>query len=230
MIESDSDTSDETPQEYVSVLERTAGELDPMTRPDQAQPEQEGHLPVKDKPTATEAPEAPEASEEATTGEEEAQLASAASTDPETAASASVARLNISPSPPASIPESPQPEQIATLSASAVLPSLPTDTAEVLERFSEQLKNSKVKCQLKFRPIGGATPGLKQSVYKIAETQQFSVVVKFLRKHLKVKNSQLFCYINSFAPGLDETVGSLHNRFAIRGELTISYCINQAFG
>ncbi|KAG5370056.1 Ubiquitin-like protein ATG12 [Yarrowia sp. C11] len=205
MIESDSDTSDEAPQEYVSASANIPAPFELATAQMEATPEP--HLTQQYEPEALH------------------------KDDP-------LAVPNDSPAAPTAtdsdtIDSTPPPVAPATLSASAVLPSLPSDTAAILETFSQQLQQSNVKCQLKFRPIGGATPTLKQSVYKIAETQQFGVVVKFLRKQLRIKNSQssqIFCYISSFAPGLDETVGSLYNRYAIRGELTISYCLNQAFG
>lgn len=205
MIESDSDTSDDAPQEYVSASANIPAQFELATAQMEATPEP---LPIQHQDTASLHEDEPLVDAE----------------DAPTATTA-VASDTIDATPPPVAP--------ATLSASAVLPSLPSDTAAILETFSQQLQQSNVKCQLKFRPIGGATPALKQSVYKIAETQQFGVVVKFLRKQLKIKNSQssqIFCYISSFAPGLDETVGSLYNRYAIRGELTISYCLNQAFG
>lgn len=203
MIESDSDSSEDAPQEYVSAsanipaqFEYSTALVDPTPAPFQTE---ELHTVTNE--------------EDPLAGKEDTSTPTANASD--------------------TIDSTPPPMAPATLSASAVLPSLPSDTAAILETFSQQLQQSNVKCQLKFRPIGGATPALKQSVYKIAETQQFGVVVKFLRKQLKIKNSQssqIFCYISSFAPGLDETVGSLYNRYAIRGELTISYCLNQAFG
>ncbi|KAG5362676.1 Ubiquitin-like protein ATG12 [Yarrowia sp. B02] len=205
MIESDSDSSDDAPQEYVSASANIPAQFELATAQMEATPEPHPTQHLDTEPLHEEDPLA---------------LAQETAAAPTTTASDT-------------IDATPPPMAPATLSASAVLPSLPSDTAAILETFSQQLQQSNVKCQLKFRPIGGATPALKQSVYKIAETQQFGVVVKFLRKQLKIKNSQssqIFCYISSFAPGLDETVGSLYNRYAIRGELTISYCLNQAFG
>lgn len=205
MIESDSDTSDDAPQEYVSASANIPAQFELATAHMKATPEPQ--------PTQQSDAEALHDDDPLTTTQDHPTGPSATASD--------------------TIDSTPQPMAPATLSASAVLPSLPSDTAALLETFSQQLQQSNVKCQLKFRPIGGATPSLKQYVYKIAETQQFGVVVKFLRKQLKIKNSQssqIFCYISSFAPGLDETVGSLYNRYAIRGELTISYCLNQAFG
>lgn len=63
-----------------------------------------------------------------------------------------------------------------------------------------------------FRPIGSA-PSLPSHLVKskITATQPFSAVVRFLRKRLKLKDSEgVFCYLHScFAPGLDEAVGGL---------------------
>ena len=79
---------------------------------------------------------------------------------------------------------------------------------------------------IRFQPIGSA-PHLKQRIFKISSSNNFSTVVNFLRKKLfdpKTKSEagegkaggngqgggSVFCYVNSvFAPGLDEGVGGL---------------------
>jgi ubiquitin-like protein ATG12 len=63
---------------------------------------------------------------------------------------------------------------------------------------------------VRFQALGSA-PILKQKVFKISASSRFSVVLKFLRKKVGVRDGDgLFCYVNSvFAPGLDEGVGNL---------------------
>lgn len=63
---------------------------------------------------------------------------------------------------------------------------------------------------IRFHPIGSA-PRLTQRVYKIAASQRFTSVIRFLRRKLGLRDTEsVFCYVNSvFAPGLDEGVGNL---------------------
>lgn len=115
------------------------------------------------------------------------------------------------PSPAASpIPDrrSPSPELPLTMTASAVLSSLPRDATSALAaagQFSQE------KILVRFKPVGAA-PSLGREVCKISAAQKFEAVVAYLRRVLKVKDTDsVFLYVNSaFAPSLDEIVGNLH--------------------
>lgn len=121
----------------------------------------------------------------------------------------------------------------ASLSASVVLSSLPTNATQVLERVIQHTttSSSSVKVTLRLRPIGSA-PSLEQSVFRISGNQKFAALIKFLRKQLRCPPSQsIFCYINnSFAPPMDEPLINLYESFAIDGHLLVSYCYTVAFG
>jgi hypothetical protein len=55
-------------------------------------------------------------------------------------------------------------------------------------------------------------PGLKKTRFKIKSNQPFGSVIDFLRKALKLKETDgLSCYIGNFAPAPDEGVGGLWN-------------------
>lgn len=115
------------------------------------------------------------------------------------------------PSPAASpIPDrrSPSPELPLTMTASAVLSNLPRDATSAIAsagQFSQE------KILVRFKPVGAA-PSLSREVCKISAAQKFEAVVAYLRRVLKVKDTDsVFLYVNSaFAPSLDEIVGNLH--------------------
>lgn len=115
------------------------------------------------------------------------------------------------PSPAASpIPDrrSPSPELPLTMTASAVLSNLPRDATSAIAsagQFSQE------KVLVRFKPVGAA-PSLSREVCKISAAQRFEAVVAYLRRVLKVKDTDsVFLYVNSaFAPSLDEIVGNLH--------------------
>jgi ubiquitin-like protein ATG12 len=82
------------------------------------------------------------------------------------------------------------------------------------------------KVKVHFMAVGSA-PMMKKTKFLIGANQQFSSVISFLRKMLKMGNeSSLFLYCNSaFAPGPDECVGDLRDCFNTRGELVINYSL-----
>lgn len=141
------------------------------------------------------------------------------------------------------IPEDAAQAPLFTLSASTVLSTLPTSATTILDHYSAPLLASPSspspsssapgpsKVTIRVRPIGAA-PSLKQSTYRIAGSQEFHVLVRFLRKQLKCRpHETLFCYVNqSFAPALDEPLANLHANFAVDGHLQVSYCYTVAFG
>ncbi|KAK9462631.1 ubiquitin-like autophagy protein Apg12-domain-containing protein [Lipomyces oligophaga] len=129
---------------------------------------------------------------------------------------------------PQSIPEESQTEQRVTLAASVILSNLPRDAAAALDKYANPPVQ---KVSIRFRPIGSA-PILTKPVARISGTQRFEAVVRFLRRQLRLADSDpLFLYINSsFAPSLDQEVGSLHDCFKVDGYLHINYCTTAAFG
>ncbi|KAL8791689.1 MAG: hypothetical protein Q9195_005696 [Heterodermia aff. obscurata] len=133
------------------------------------------------------------------------------------------------------------------LSASIVLTSLPRDAHSALERAVEDVEAGvPKKVAIRFQPIGSA-PHLRQRIFKISASNNFSTVVNFLRKRLfdgaeaKGKGGEggsggsgsgsVFCYVNSvFAPGLDEGVGALWRCFKTDDQLIVAYSMTPAFG
>lgn len=89
------------------------------------------------------------------------------------------------------------------------------------------------KVVIRFKPVGGSAPSLRREQVKVAGTAKFETVVAYVRKHLKVKESEgVFCYVNStFAPALDEVVGNLWRCFKdSTNQLNVSYSMTPAFG
>ncbi|KAK9456830.1 ubiquitin-like protein ATG12 [Dipodascopsis uninucleata] len=129
---------------------------------------------------------------------------------------------------PDDIPEEAQAEEKVTLAASVVLTALPLDATGALDLYAKQPEH---KVGIKFRSIGSA-PMLRQNTARINAGQRFEVVVRFLRKQLKCRETDpLFVYVNStFAPSLDQEVGYLYECFKIDGHLHVSYCNTAAFG
>jgi len=66
------------------------------------------------------------------------------------------------------------------------------------------------KIVVRFRAVGSA-PVPRRDVVKVVSTNKFEAVVAYLRKTLKVQETEsVFLYINNtFAPALDEVVGNL---------------------
>jgi ubiquitin-like protein ATG12 len=112
------------------------------------------------------------------------------------------------------------PDLPLTMTASAVLTSLPRDaTAALAEANSSTAAGTPAAAQqlqlpekivVRFKAIGNA-PALRHEKSKVGTEQKFETVVGYLRRMLKVKETDsVFLYVNSaFAPALDEVVGNL---------------------
>jgi ubiquitin-like protein ATG12 len=87
------------------------------------------------------------------------------------------------------------------------------------------------KFKVHFVPTGSA-PILKKSKFQFPGDQQFISLTLSLRKMLKLDSSQsLFIYCNSaFIPSPDESLRDLHESFALRDELILNYCLQEAWG
>lgn len=118
-----------------------------------------------------------------------------------------------SPGPDTPVPASPilegrdSPDLPLTMTASTVLMALPRDaTAALAAAGSFPLE----KIVVRFKPVGSAPP-IRRELVKVATAHKFESVVAYLRKTLKVAETEsVFLYINStFAPALDEVVGNL---------------------
>jgi ubiquitin-like protein ATG12 len=96
------------------------------------------------------------------------------------------------------------------MSASVLLADLSRDVSAALATAGSFPAE---KVAVRFKPVGSA-PAVPSSreVSKVSATQKFEVVVRYLRRVLKVKDTEsVFLYVNSaFAPSLDEIVGNLH--------------------
>ncbi|CAK7239379.1 MAG: Ubiquitin-like protein [Sporothrix thermara] len=128
------------------------------------------------------------------------------------------------------------PDLPLTMTASTVLLNLPRDATAALAAAGRFAKD---KVVVRFKPVGSAPPlssgaaGGADVRRKITATQKFEVVVAFVRRALRVQESEsVFLYINSsFAPALDEVVGNLHQCFKdSHDQLNVSYSLSPAFG
>jgi ubiquitin-like protein ATG12 len=98
------------------------------------------------------------------------------------------------------------------MTASLLLADLPRNAAAALASASpSDNKDKDNKVRVRFKPVGAA-PALQQELSKISASAKFEVVVRYLRKRLRCKDTDsVFLYVNSaFAPSLDEIVGNLH--------------------
>ncbi|KAK3381518.1 ubiquitin-like autophagy protein Apg12-domain-containing protein [Podospora didyma] len=135
-------------------------------------------------------------------------------------------------SPPPASPElegRDSPDLPLTMAASTVLMSLPRDATAALASAGAFPRE---KVPVYFKPVGSA-PELRPALVTASSAWKFDKVVIFLRKKLKVKDTEsVFLYVNStFAPSLDEVVGNLWMCFKdSRDHLNISYSITPAFG
>lgn len=112
---------------------------------------------------------------------------------------------------PAEVPSparSASPDLPLTMTASVHLTELPQDASAAL---SSAAPFASEKVVVRFKPVGAA-PALNKDVCQISAARKFEVVVRFLRKQLRCKDTDsVFLYVNSaFAPSLDEVVGNLH--------------------
>lgn len=112
-------------------------------------------------------------------------------------------------SPPASpvLEGRDSPDLPLTMTASTVLMALPRDASAALAAaggFPQE------KVVVRFKPVGSAPP-IRRELVKVASAHKFESVVAYLRKTLKVTDTEsVFLYVNStFAPALDEIVGNL---------------------
>ena len=101
-----------------------------------------------------------------------------------------------------------------------------------MSRSSNSSNNQKVK--IHFIAVGSA-PLLKRSKFQIGSDQPFSAVTMFLRKQLKLQesNDSLFLYINAaFCPSPEESINDLQQSFFSKpaGELKIHYSLQEAWG
>ncbi|KAL2020417.1 hypothetical protein VTK56DRAFT_8460 [Thermocarpiscus australiensis] len=152
------------------------------------------------------------------------------STRPSSAASRSGAAA-LGSSPPASpvLEGRDSPDLPLTMTASTVLMALPRDATAALAAAGSFPQE---KVVVRFKPVGSAPP-IRRELVKVASTQKFESVVAYLRKTLKVSDTEsVFLYVNStFAPALDEVVGNLWRCFKdSSNQLNISYSITPAFG
>ncbi|KAL8392380.1 hypothetical protein RB595_002536 [Gaeumannomyces hyphopodioides] len=118
-----------------------------------------------------------------------------------------------------------------TMTASVMLSQLPRDATAALADAGAFPAGLKVV--VRFKPVGGSAPPLKQELSKISASQRFEFVVLYLRRRLQVAPADsVFLYINStFAPALDEIVGNLHRCFKdSNGQLNVAYSMTPAFG
>ncbi|KAI0026144.1 ubiquitin-like autophagy protein Apg12 [Xylariomycetidae sp. FL0641] len=125
------------------------------------------------------------------------------------------------------------PELPLTMTASAVLGSLPRDASAAL-RASAADGGGGGKVVVRFKAVGAAPPLRgRGDVRKISGAQRFEAVAAHLRRALRLAPADgLFLYVNScFAPALDEVVGNLHRCFKdSNDQLVVAYSITPAFG
>lgn len=78
----------------------------------------------------------------------------------------------------------------------------------------------------------GLTRQVEPRVFKISQTQPFSLLILFLHRKFGVGSlGRVFCYLhNTFSPNPDDNIGSLYRIFGTGQELVVSYCENVAFG
>eukprot|EP00467_Chlorarachnion_reptans_P003867 CAMPEP_0114532428 /NCGR_PEP_ID=MMETSP0109-20121206/26662_1 /TAXON_ID=29199 /ORGANISM="Chlorarachnion reptans, Strain CCCM449" /LENGTH=97 /DNA_ID=CAMNT_0001715495 /DNA_START=220 /DNA_END=513 /DNA_ORIENTATION=+ len=75
----------------------------------------------------------------------------------------------------------------------------------------EEKKKTSLKVTVHFRAAGGNTPILKRKKFKVNGANQFSSIVAFLRKNLKLRSSDtlyLYC-AQAFSPSPEEVVQDL---------------------
>ncbi|KAI7776104.1 hypothetical protein LA080_005829 [Diaporthe eres] len=128
---------------------------------------------------------------------------------------------------------SPSPDLPLTMTASLVLTHLPRDAAAALAEVGTTFAQEKVI--VRFKPVGGSAPPMppRRERSTISATSRFEAVVAYLRRTLKVAESDsLFLYVNStFAPALDEVVGNLWRCFKdSNDQLNVGYSMTPAFG
>jgi len=140
----------------------------------------------------------------------------------------------------------------AAAAAAAAPASVPAAAAGATQRQQQQ-QPPVDKVKVHFVAVGSA-PILKKSKFQINADQRFAAVTAFLRKVLKLSDTQqdsannssgtttnhhqqqlsgssLFLYVNSaFVPGPEERVGDLRDCFSVRDELVVHYSLQEAWG
>ncbi|KAK4241786.1 hypothetical protein C8A03DRAFT_40877 [Achaetomium macrosporum] len=134
-------------------------------------------------------------------------------------------------SPPASpvLEGRDSPDLPLTMTASTVLMTLPRDATAALAAAGAFPQE---KVVVRFKPVGSAPP-IRRELVKVASANKFESVVAYLRKTLKVSETEsVFLYVNStFAPALDEVVGNLWRCFKDSNDhLNVAYSMTPAFG
>ncbi|KAK2599816.1 hypothetical protein N8I77_011539 [Diaporthe amygdali] len=127
------------------------------------------------------------------------------------------------------------PDLPLTMTASLVLTQLPRDAATALAEVGTTFGPGRDKVIVRFKPVGGSAPPMppRRERSTISATSRFEAVVAYLRRTLKVAESDsLFLYVNStFAPALDEVVGNLWRCFKdSNDQLNVGYSMTPAFG
>ncbi|CAI5732217.1 unnamed protein product [Peronospora destructor] len=87
------------------------------------------------------------------------------------------------------------------------------------------------KVTLQFVAVGNA-PLMKRTKFIVGGYDQLSVVYKFLKKQLRLKETDaLFVYCNSsFAPSPDQRLSALFENFQVGDVLVLNYSLTQAWG
>lgn len=87
------------------------------------------------------------------------------------------------------------------------------------------------KVTLQFVAVGNA-PLMKRTKFTVSGHDELSVVYKFLRKQLRLKDSEsLFVYCNSsFAPSPGQRLSSLFESFQVGDVLVLNYSLTHAWG
>ena len=117
------------------------------------------------------------------------------------------------------------------LTSSSAVAESDASESNVPGSSSENPSAKPVQVKLHFLAVGGA-PILKKSKFQVRDTMTIGEVLIFLRKTLKVRETDpLFLYVNSaFAPGLDQELRSLHDCFSVNDELALQYAITSSYG
>ncbi|KAI9985828.1 hypothetical protein PInf_024601 [Phytophthora infestans] len=110
------------------------------------------------------------------------------------------------------------------------------DAAVVASDAAAERPLGPTKVTLQFVAVGSA-PLMKRTKFTVSGHDQLSVVYKFLRKQLRLKDSEsLFVYCNSsFAPSPDQRLSSLFevleaSSFQVGDVLVLNYSLTQAWG
>ena len=132
----------------------------------------------------------------------------------------------------------------------------PTTTTSMQQPPPPSSSSTQKKIKVHLVAVGSA-PILKKSKFLMNRTDNFGVAISFLRKRLKLgdtnsnsgssttaagsnaggsaatssSSSSLFLYINSaFVPSPTEQIGDLYDCFGMREELVIHYSLQEAWG